>query len=272
MSESTDQTPAACPFGSGMERHLRPIGNADAVVTKATSDATFGPDGLGLGRTFWSTIISWLARTGIQEQTGSNKNETDVINCMKGWGQGPFSSRVFSVDDGVDQSQLDRLIAHLEAIAAELGSPDGRITDKVLATFVETQEAKPYSTVNGVQEPKGIRVYLGARFRGHIQWQGLIALCGQIDRQGVKHVTPDLLRTFFAGEQPFFQLIEDRRHGLADGSISVGSATGLLADAPPHLDLVKTDREYLKNKSGLWLIIKIVWYMLRHRQAKVGSL
>lgn len=272
MSEHDRADPAACPFGSGMERHLRPIGNADAVVTKATSDATFGPDGLGLGRTFWSTIISWLARTGIQEQTGSNKNETDVVNCMKGWGQGPFSSRVFSVDDGVDSAQLELLIAHLEAIADELNVPDGRITEKVLATFVETQKAKPYSTFTGVREPKGLRVLLGARFRGHIQWQGFIVLCGQIDRRGVKHVTPELLRMFFAGEQPFFQLVEDRRHGLQDGSIVEGNATGLFSDAPAHLDLVETDREYRKNKSGLWLVIKIVGYMLRHRQAKVGSL
>lgn len=272
MSEPAQSAAVTCPFGSGMERHLRPIGNTQAVVTKTTSDATFGPDGLGLGRTFWSTIISWLARTGIQKQTGSNKNETDVINCMKGWGQGPFSSRVFSVDDGVDETQLERLIVHLLAIAEELGTPDGLITEKALATFVETQKAKPYSTVTGIKEPKGLRVWLGARFRGHIQWQGFVVLCGQVDRRGVKHVTPDLLRQFFAGEQPFFQLIEDRRRGLADGSIAVGSATGLLANAPAHLDLVKTDREYLKNKSGLWLVIKIVGYMLRHRQTSIGSL
>ena len=272
MSERAEQAAATCPFGSGMERHLRPIGNADSIVTKATSDAVFGPDGLGLGRTFWSTLISWLARTGIQKQTGSNKNETDVVNCMNGWGQGPFSSRVFSVDDGIDAPQLERLITHLETIAGELGTADGRITEKVLATFVETQKAKPYSTAAGIQEPKGLRVFLGARFRGHIQWQGFIVLCGQVDRQGVKHITPDLLREFFGGEEPFFQLIEDRRHGLADGSISIGSATGLLANAPAHIDLVKTDREYLKNKSGLWLVIKIVGYMLRHRQASVGSL
>lgn len=272
MSDSDELAPTACPFGSGMERHLRPIGDADAVVTKATSDATFGPDGLGLGRTFWSTIISWLARTGIQEQTGSNKNETDVVSCMKGWGQGPFSSRVFSVEDGVDQAQLDRLVNHLETIAGELNVRDGRITEKVLATFVETQEAKPYSTFTGVREPKGIRVLLGARFRGHIQWQGFIVLCGQIDGQGTKHVTPELLREFFAGEQPFFQLIEDRRHGLRNGTITPGEPIGLLAGAPAHIDLKATDAEYIKNKSGLWLVIKIVGYMLRHRQAAAGSL
>jgi hypothetical protein len=129
-----------------------PAGNEDKIVTKTSSDASFGPKGLGFGNTFWMTIVSWLARNGIQEQTVLNPDETSIENCVKGWGKGPYSSRVFNVESGVDEEQLDRLISHLKGITAELEVPDQRITNDVLAAFVSTQDLpKPYSTWNGMR-------------------------------------------------------------------------------------------------------------------------
>ncbi len=255
-----------------MERHVWPSGNEEGVVTKTSSDAIFGPKGLGLGNTFWTTIISWLARNGIQEQTRSNPDETSIENCVKGWGQGPYSSRVFDVASGVDEEQLDRLVAHLQGIAGELGVPDQRFTDDVFAAFVSTQDPKPYSTWDGMREAKSFHDRVGARFRGHIQWQGFVTLCGQVDRNGVKHVTPELLRAFFNSEEPFFQRIVDRRRHLRDGTLSPGDKSGVLADAPSHVDLEATDRAYNKNKSGLWMILKISRYMLFSRRSRLGPL
>ena len=80
----TTDTAGGCPLKAGMERHVWPAGNDEAIVTKTSSDAIFGPKGLGFGNTFWTTIISWLARNGISEQTKSNSNETNIANCVKG--------------------------------------------------------------------------------------------------------------------------------------------------------------------------------------------
>ena len=126
---------------AGIERHLWPAGDGQGIITKTSSDVLFGPKGLGLGNTVWTTIVSYLARTGIQEQTGSKPGETNIENCVKGWGQGAYSSRVFDSDIDVDQNQLERLITHLKSIASELGVPNQRISNKVIGVFVSTQDA-----------------------------------------------------------------------------------------------------------------------------------
>jgi hypothetical protein len=218
------------------------------------------------------TILSNLARTGIQEQTGSKPGETDIEACVKGWGQGACSSRVLNVEQGVDEEQLERFISHLQEISKELNVPEQRITDKVLGVFISTQDAQPYSTWQGTRTVKTRRDRFAARFRGHIQWQGFDTLCGQIDHNGVKHVTPALIRTFFNSEEPFFQRIVERRHSLRNGTLTAGDKSGVLADAPPHVSLEATDNEYKRNKSGLWLILKIVRYMLFPHVSKRGSL
>ena len=84
----------------GLERHITPAGNGQGVVTKTSSDAIFGPVGLGFGATVWTTLISWLARNGISQQTGSKPDETDIPNCVLGWGQGAYSSHVFDQTKG----------------------------------------------------------------------------------------------------------------------------------------------------------------------------
>jgi len=263
-----------CPLRAGLERHVWPAGNGEGTVTKTSSDAIFGPEGLGVADSIWMVILSALARTGIQEQTGSNPGETNIENCVKGWGQGAYSSRVFDAEAeaGVDEAQLERFIAHLQGIAKELGVPGERITDKVLGVFIATQDAEPYSTWNGLRDVKGMRDNFTARFRGHVQWQGFDTLCGQIDRDGVKHVTPELLRQFFNCEEPFFDQIVDRRRRLREGTLSPGDRSGILADVPAHVDLEATDHEYRKNKSGLWLILKIARYLLFPRRSSLGPL
>jgi len=198
-------------FRAGLERHIVPAGNADRIVTKPTSDMFFGSSGLGFKDGFVARLISWLARNGIQEQTGSRPDETNIEGCVKGWGQGPYSSRVFDSQKGIDEEQLSRLIQHLHGIASKMNVKNGRFTDRVLAAFVGSQEAEAYSTWTGLRKVHSLRERLGARFRGHIQWQSLCELCGQVDYEGVKHVTPELLHTFFTSEQPFFQLVVDRR-------------------------------------------------------------
>jgi hypothetical protein len=274
MSSPTEQKSYApgCPMKAGLERHVWPSGDGKGIVTKASSDTIFGPEGLGLAGGMWATLLSFLARTGIQEQTGSKPNETDIEACVKGWGQGAFSSRVFDADRGVDQGQLERFIAHLQAIAKEFGVADQRITDKVLAIFISTQDPEPYSTWNGPRTVSRSIDKLTARFRGHIQWQGFDTLCGQIGRDGVRHATPELLREFFNSEEPFFQQIVERRRCLREGTLAAGDKSGLLATAPAHIDLVATDREYRRNKSGLWLILKIGMYMLFPKRSRQGPL
>lgn len=249
-------------FRAGLERHIVPAGNSDRIVTKTTSDLFFGPSGLGFKAGFFARLISWLARNGIQEQTGSRLDQTDIEGCVKGWGQGPFSSRVFDPQEGVDENQLERLILHLDGIAAKMKVKNGRFTDRVLAGFVGSQDAESYSTRNGPRSVRSLRERLGARFRGHIQWQSLCALCGQVDHEGVKHVTPDLLRTFFKSEQPFFHRVVDRRQRLRAGELEVGDRSGLLQNVPAHIDCEETDREYLRDKSGIGLIVKIMLFML----------
>ena len=254
--------PVGYSFRAGLERHIVPAGNSDRIVTKATSDLFFGPSGLGFKAGFFSRLISWLARNGIQEQTGSRPDQTDIEGCVKGWGQGPFSSRVFDPKKGVDENQLDRLILHLDSIAAKMKVKDGRFTDRVLAGFVGSQDAESFSAWNGPRSVRSLRERLGARFRGHIQWQSLCALCGQVDHDGVKHVTPELLRTFFKSEQPFFQRVVERRQRLRAGELEVGDRSGLLQNVPEHIDCEGTDREYLRDKSGVGLILRIILFML----------
>lgn len=272
MSEIEPSATGGCPVALGMARHLEPAGDQNDIVTKRSSDDIFGADGLGLGRTPWTTVLSWLARNGIQEQTGSKKNQTDIEGCVKGWGQGPYSTRVFNAETGIDADQMDRLLAHLEGIAAEKGAKNGRITESVLGVLVESQNPKPYSTWTGMREAKSFWERTTARFRGHIQWQGLITLTGQVDRDGVTHVSPELLRDFFTAEEPFFASIRDRRKDLREGRIQPGDPSGLLADTPDYVDKVATDRRYNTNKSGLWIILRILGYMATRRKSSLGSL
>lgn len=269
---SPDATESSICLRPGLERHVWPSGNGEGVVTKTSSDNIFGPDGLGLASSIWMTLLSYLARTGIQEQTGSKPDETDIEACVKGWGQGACSSRVMNVELGVDEVQLERFIKHLQAISKELGIPDQRITDRVFGVFITSQDLEPFSTWDGVRSVKTTRQKFTARFRGHVQWQGFDALCGQIDQNGVKHSPPELIRDFFHSEMPFFQRIVERRRSLREGTVTPGDTSGVLADAPAYVDLEATDNEYKRNKSGLWLILKIARYMLFPRRSKLGAL
>ena len=135
-----------------------------------------------------------------------------------------------------------------------------------------TQAPEPYLTKDGLRTVSRAIDRFTARFRGHIQWQGFVTLCGQIGRDGIKHVTPELLRTFFNSEAPFFDRVVERRRQLREGSLVPGDRSGLLLDAPGHIDLVATDRDYQRNKSGLWLILKIGAYMLMSRRSTLGPL
>ena len=270
--QSTNVTADLQELSPGLERHVWPSGNGNGIVDKTSSDHIFGPEGLGLASSVWMTLLSFLARTGIQEQTGSKPDETDIPACVKGWGQGACSSRVLNVELGVDQAQLQRFLSHLEGIALELGVPDQRITDRVLRVFISTQDLEPYSTWQGIRSVKTARDRFSARFRGHVQWQGFETLCGQIDRKGVKHVTPELIHDFFNSEEPFFQRLVARRRSLRDGSLQAGDQSGILADAPVHIDLEATDLEYKRNKSGLRVILKIARYMLLPQRSKLGPL
>ncbi len=256
----------------GIERHLWPFGNEKAIVTKSTSDKLFGVEGLGFKNNMWMKLISFLARTGIQKQTGSKKNETDIANCVKGWGQGANSGRVFHVTKGVDPARMEMFIQRLQDISAEFGIKDNRLTHDVLAAFVTTQKAQPYLTWNGLQEAKGGIKRNQARFRGHIQWQSFVALCGHIDNNGLKHITPELIRTFFNSPKPFFGLIVERRTDLLKGAIKPGSRTGLMANVPDYIDVKATDLEYMRDKSGLGLVLKILWYMIMNKKSKLGPL
>jgi len=256
----------------GVERHIWPFGNEKAVVTKSTSDRLFGAEGLGFKNNLWMKLVSYLARTGIQEQTASKKNETDIANSVKGWGQGANSSRVFNVTKGVDPARMELLIQRLLDISKEFEIENNRLTHDVLAAFVTTQKAEPYLTWNGLREAKGFIKRNQARFRGHIQWQSFVALCGHVDQSGIKHITPELLRTFFTSPRPFFNLIVERRAQLLQGVITPGSKTGLMADAPEYVNIKATDLEYMRNKGGLGLVLKILWYMVMNRKSKLGPL
>jgi hypothetical protein len=259
-------------LSKGLERHVWPSGNGKGIVNKTSSDEIFGPNGLGLAGGIWANLLSYLARTGIQQQTGSKPGETDIQSCVKGWGQGAYSSRVFDPHKGIDEQHLNRFIQHLQNIAVELNVPNQRITDKVLGVFITTQIAEPYSTIDGEQKATSMFEKLTARFRGHIQWQGFDTLCGQIDQHGIKHVSPQLISDFFNCDTPFFCLVVKRRKALQQGSIVAGTRSGLLASAPSYVDLPATDNEYKRNKSGFWLLVKIIGYMLFQQKSKHGPL
>ena len=227
-------------LSDGLEKHVWPASNGHGIVSKDSSDAIFGEEGLGLYNTVWMSLLSFLARTGIQEQTGSKKGETDVESCKKGWGQGAYSSRVFDVAKGVNERHLDEFLEHLSNIANELKIQNGRITERVLGSFIATQIAEPYSTINGTMSVKTRREKLAGVFRGHVQWQGLITLCGQVDRNGIVHLSPELIRMFFKNENPFFSLIIDHRRKLREGILELGESTEIFSDIPEYICLLYT--------------------------------
>ena len=253
----------------GLERHLAPAGNDADIVTRASSDRMFGPEGMGLGRTPFTTVISWLARNGITEQTKSNPNETDIANCVLGWGQGGFSSRVFLAGGGSDEPQLGRLTERLLAIAEELGRP-GRIDDAVLAAFVGSQRSRPFLAWDGVREFKDARSRIGGRFRAHIQWQAIYHLCGQIGTDGIKRVTPQMLEQFFTSREPFFEQFMERRRLLKERNLTPGASDGPLCDIMEGIDRERTDWEIMRNKSGARMLAKIAFYMLTRKRTRLG--
>ena len=257
-----------------MEGHAGPYGNADGIIVQETSDRVFGPEGLGFAGTPWRTLISWLARNGISGQTASRPNETIVKNCVAGWGQGAFSSRVFLVDGsgGWDDAQLERLIKHLGEIALTLEGDATRLNSATAAAFIGSQKPKPYQTFDGIKEAQGFVAKAGARFRGHIQWQSFVALCGYVNTKGERVLTPSLLRRFFAGESSFFTQMLAHRQKLCRGEIQPGAADGFLDGAEAHIDRVATDRAYIKTKSGLWLILKIAFYMITRKGSQIVPL
>jgi hypothetical protein len=64
----------------------------------------------------------------------------------------------------------------------------------------------------------------------------------------------------------------ERRQNLKDGNLKAGDKSGIMAEAASHIDLIATDNEYKKNKSGLWLVLKISRYMLFPHVSKQGPL
>ena len=261
-----------CPFHAGMESHVGPYADESGVIVKRTSDAMFGPEGLGFAPTPWMKLLSWLARSGISEQTGSNPDETVVKNCVLGWGQGAFSSHVFQEDGSIDQARLDRLIHHLRYLAEHVEGDPTRITFATAGAFVGAQLPQPYRTMKGVVQVRGLRQRWSSRFRGHIQWQSLVALSGHVTDDGTKVLTPSLLKTFFAGEGSFFLKLVERRRKLLSGELRPGEPVGLLAHVEAGIDREKTDRAYMKNKSALWVVLKIFYYMLIRKGAGLKPL
>jgi hypothetical protein len=244
-----------------MERHVGPFADGTGVVVQKTSDAMFGPEGLGFARSPWMRVVSWLARSGISEQTGSRPNETIVKNCALGWGQGAFSSHVFQADDRASAAALERLLAEFHRLAAlHEGHPD-RITARVAAAFVNTRPAEPYSTVAGMREARTLRERLSSRFRAHIQWQSLVALCGHVDESGRRILTRSLLTRFFNGEGRFFADFVERRQRLLSGELEPGSAVGLLEIVDEGIDRIATDQGYQRDKSSLLVILTIAYHM-----------
>lgn len=248
---------------TGVREHVLPASDGAGVITRKSSDAFFGTEGLGFRDSRWMVLISSLARNGISAQTGSRPDETDVEGCALGWGQGAFSSHVFEAKRGVDQERLAALTTHLVELARRLGDADGRITAKVLAAFVSSQDSQPFSTAHGVQSAKTLRERLSARFRGHIQWQALYLLCGQIGIDGTKQVTPELLKQFFLSDTPFFEAFIERRRLLRTGSLQPGSTDGPLGEVSAAIDRGRTDEEYMRTKSGFLLLARIAVFMLK---------
>jgi hypothetical protein len=274
MATQPAQKASKCPFHVGMDSHVGPYAGPDGVIVQQTSDAMFGPEGLGFAGTFWMTLVSWLARNGISEQTGSRPNETIAKNCVAGWGQGAFSSRVFLADGtgGWDDAQLVRLIEHLGGIAQKLEGDATRVNSATVAAFVGSQEPRPYQTYTGIREVHGFVAENESRFRGHIQWQAFVALCGYVNTKGERVVTPSLLNRFFAGETSFFlQLVEHRRE-LREGEIQPGALGGFLGEVEPYIDREATDRAYMAKKSGLWLVLKIAYYMVTRKGSGLAPL
>ena len=261
-----------CPFRGGMESHIGPYADERGVIVKATSDAMFGPEGLGFASSPWMRFVSELARSGISEQTGSRPGETNVEGCVLGWGQGAFSSHVFRADGSIDVHRRERLIEHLRSLAAVVEGDPALITSATVAAFIGAQPAQPYLTHTGPRELKGWRQALSARFRGHIQWQSLVALCGQVNRRGKRVLTPALLRAFFSDEQSFFRHLVTRRRKLVAGELTLGAALEQLSPPDEDIDPVRTDRAYMARKSSLWLILKILWYMATRKGAGLPSL
>lgn len=255
-------TDRKCPFRAGMENHVGPYGDDRGVVVKATSDAMFGPEGLGFSGTPWMKLVSFLARSGISEQTGSKPHETVVKNCVQGWGQGAFSSHVFQVDGTVDRARLESLVAHLQYLAENVEGDRTRIGSATAAAFVNAQRAQPFRTYSGQREVQTFREALSSRFRGHIQWQSLVALCGHVDQNGNKVLTGSLLKAFFGGEESFFVALIERRRQLRSGQLTPGDSSGILALVEPGIDREKTDRSYMQHKSSAWLLLKILYYMV----------
>lgn len=261
-----------CPFQPGMESHVGPFGDVNGIIVKRTSDAMFGSDGLGFAGTPWMTLVSWLARNGISEQTGSNPDETSVKGCVLGWGQGAYSSHVFRKDGSADRERLERVIGHLRSIAEKVEGDPSRITSATVAAFIGAQLAQPFLTVSGVRTVEGPRERWGARFRGHIQWQSLVALCGQVTHDGTKVLTASFLRSFFAGEGSFFMSLLERRRMLLRGQLRPGEPVGLLENVEEGIDREKTDRAYMKNKSALWVVLKILYYMATRKGSRLQPL
>lgn len=272
QAPATDTTRVTCPFHGGMESHTGPYGDERGVIVRRTSDAMFGPEGLGFGRTPWMTLVSWLARQGISEQTGSRPNETIVSNCVLGWGQGAYSSHVFQAGGAIDQVRVEQVIRHLQEIAGKIEGDSRHITSAVAAAYIGAQRPQPYLTVTGVREVTGLRERLSSRFRGHIQWQSLVALCGHVTTDGTKVLTPGLLRMFFASEGSFFVQLVDRRRSLASGALTPGAAVGLLAQVDAGVDRAQTDRAYMHTKSALWVILRILYYMATRKGAGLRPL
>jgi hypothetical protein len=257
--QSTETVGAAAPAG---ERHVGPFADGSGVVVKKTSDDMFGPNGIGFASSPFMTLVSWLARSGISEQTGSRPNETIVKNCGLGWGQGAYSSHVFQPSESADTAALDRLISNFQRLALTLeGQPD-RITARVAAAWVNNQPAEPYSTHKGLREARTFSERVASRFRAHIQWQSLVTLCGHVDHDGRRVLTRSLLTRFFAGEGRFFAEFVERRRKLRTGELPAGTAVGLLQSVEEGMDRVATDEYWRRDKSSLRLILAIAWHML----------
>jgi hypothetical protein len=258
--QSTETPEVAAP--PAVERHVGPFADGAGVVVKKTSDDTFGPNGIGFASSPFMKLVSWLARSGISEQTGSRPNETIVTNCGRGWGQGAYSSHVFQPSANADKAALERLISNFQRLALTLeGQPD-RITARVAAAWVNNQPAQPYSTHAGSREARTFRERVASRFRAHIQWQSLITLCGHIDQDGRRVLTRSLLTRFFAGEGRFFAEFVERRRKLRTGELPAGEGVGLLENVDEGIDRAATDEYWRRNKSSLKLILAIAWHMV----------
>jgi hypothetical protein len=258
-SQAVETSEAAAP---AVERHVGPFADGTGVVVKKTSDDTFGPNGIGFASSPFMKLVSWLARNGISDQTGSRPNETIVKNCGLGWGQGAYSSHVFQPNANADTKALDALISNFQHLALTLEGHPNRITARVAAAWVNNQPAKPYSTHHGLREARTFRERTASRFRAHIQWQSLVTLCGYVDQDGRQVLTRSLLTRFFAGEGRFFAEFVERRRKLRSGELPAGTPVGLLESVEEGIARVATDEYWRREKSSLRLILAIAWHMV----------